>query len=61
MTPKFGITSLGVVVERFGDARLERLRGCERHPLPERRKLIGLLCQRLKLLACMFGRKFYER
>jgi hypothetical protein len=48
----------GGVVERFCNARLEWLRGRERRLLGERRKLLGLLGQRLELFACMFGPKF---
>jgi hypothetical protein len=37
------------VVERFCDARFEWLRGREHYLLGKRRKLLGLLGQRLKL------------
>ena len=50
----------GGVVERFRDTRLEWLRGRERYLLGDRCKLLGLLGQRLELLACMFGRKLHE-
>jgi hypothetical protein len=50
--PKGQLTS-GGAVERFCDARLERLCGRERHLLGESRKLLCLLCQLLDLLACM--------